>query len=359
MSRRLCSRAPRTVTTSPVPGRRARRHRDRLLPREVLARDGRLVGEQPPAAGDRPRVHDVAAVLPGTGTDVDDVVGGADGLLVVLDDDDRVAQVPQPLQGPDEALVVALVQADGGLVEDVEHAHEAAADLAGQADPLGLAARERARRAGQRQVVEADVEQELHALADFLEDPVGDHVLALGELEPRHGLDRGLDRQAAQLVDVAPADGHRQGLGLQPRPVALGAVDLPHVLLDLLARPVGLRLAVASLQPRDDPLVVGLVGAGAVEPVLVGDVHRPGARAVEDELLVLRLERLPRGLEGEPAELGHALLQPREVLAAGPGPGRQRALGRATASRRARPARDRPRTWCRGPGRPGTRRRAS
>ena len=56
--------------------------------------------------------------------------------------------------------VVARVQADRRLVEHVEHAGQAAADLAGQADPLALAAGERRRAAGQRQVVEADVDQE-------------------------------------------------------------------------------------------------------------------------------------------------------------------------------------------------------
>ena len=88
-------------------------------------------------------MDDSSTVLPRPRADVDDVVGGPDRLLVVLDDDHRVAQVPQALQGPDEPLVVALVQADRRLVEHVEHAHEAAPDLAGQADPLGLAARER------------------------------------------------------------------------------------------------------------------------------------------------------------------------------------------------------------------------
>ena len=132
-----------------------------------MARDGRLVGEQPATAGDRPGVDDGAAVLACARADVDDVVGGADGLLVVLHDDHRVAQVAQPLERADEALVVALVQADGRLVEDVEDADEAAADLAGQADPLGLAPREGAGRAGQGEVVQPDVQQELHALVDL------------------------------------------------------------------------------------------------------------------------------------------------------------------------------------------------
>ena len=327
MSLRLCSRAPRTVTTSPVPGRRRAGTGIELLARQVLPGDGRLVGQQAAAAGDRAGVHDVAAVLPRPGPDVDDVVGGADGLLVVLDHDDRVAQVAQPLQRGDEALVVALVQADGGLVEHVEHADQAAADLAGQADALRLSAGQGAGRAGEGQVVEPHIEQELHALAHFLEDAVGDHVLAVAQLQGRHGLDGVGDGEAAQLVDVAAAHGDGQRLGLEPGAAAGGAVHLAHVLLDLLTRPVRLGLAVAALQPRDDALEDRLVGALAVEAVLVGDVHRAVARAVEDELLVLGLERLPRRVEVEAAELGHADLQPGEVLAAGARPRRQRALG--------------------------------
>ena len=74
------------------------------------------------------------------------MVGGADRALVVLDDDHRVAEVAQPLERRDQLRVVALVQADRGLVEDVEDADEARADLGGQADPLRLAAGQRRRR---------------------------------------------------------------------------------------------------------------------------------------------------------------------------------------------------------------------
>jgi hypothetical protein len=78
----------------------------------------------------------------------------------VLDHDHGVAHVAQALERGDEAVVVALVQADGGLVQDVEDAHEAGADLGGQADALRLAARERRRGAREREVVEPHVHQE-------------------------------------------------------------------------------------------------------------------------------------------------------------------------------------------------------
>ena len=131
----------------------------------------------------RPGVDDVAAVLAGAGADVDDVVGDPDGLLVVLDDEHGVAEVAQADQRLDQAVVVALVQADRRLVEHVEHADEAAADLRRQADALGLAAGQRAGERRQREVVEADVEQEAHAGVDLLDDPLGDHAVALGQLE--------------------------------------------------------------------------------------------------------------------------------------------------------------------------------
>ena len=94
---------------------------------------------------DRAGVDDLAAVLPGARADVDDVVGHLDGVLVVLDHEHGVAEVAQAHQRLDEPLVVALVQADRRLVEHVEHADQAAADLRGQPDALGLAAGQRGR----------------------------------------------------------------------------------------------------------------------------------------------------------------------------------------------------------------------
>ena len=95
-----------------------------------------------------PECDDLAAVLAGARADVDDPVGGADGVLVVLDDDQGVAEVLEPDQRLDQPVVVALVQADRRLVEDVEDADQAGADLGGQPDPLRLAAATASPRAG-------------------------------------------------------------------------------------------------------------------------------------------------------------------------------------------------------------------
>ena len=51
-------------------------------------------------------------MLARAGADIDDPVGAADGLLVVLDDEDGVAEIAQVQEGVEEPPVVPLVEAD-------------------------------------------------------------------------------------------------------------------------------------------------------------------------------------------------------------------------------------------------------
>ena len=302
----------------PLAGQRAarRRHRDLLAPRQVLAGD-RLLDLGDPL--DRAAVDDAAAVLAGAGADVDDPVALADRLLVVLDDDHRVAEVAQPGQGLDQPAVVALVQPDRRLVEHVQRADEPGADLAGQADPLGLTAGQRAGRAGQRQVVEADVEQEPEPGVDLLGHPLGDQPLALGQLEGGEELGRLADRQVADLGDVPIVDRDGQRLRLETGAAAHRARHLAHVPLVLLARPVAVGALVAALDPRDDALVGRRVLALAAVAVLVLDGEVAGG-AVEDDLLLLGRERAPRGIHVDAGRVGDGVEHPREVLGVGGAP---------------------------------------
>ena len=112
----------------------------------------------------------------GAGTHVDQVVGGPDGVLVMLDHDHRVAEVAQPLQGFQQPVVVALMQADGGLVEHVHHAHQSGADLAGKPNTLRFTTGERVGAAIQREIVEPDIDQKIQPLIDFVDDLVGNRT---------------------------------------------------------------------------------------------------------------------------------------------------------------------------------------
>ena len=116
--------------------------------------------------------------------DIDDIICGQDRVLVMLDDDDGVAKIAQAAQRHQQALIVALVQADGRFVEHVEHARQARADLRGEADALALAAGQRAGIARQGEIFEADIIEEAQPVADFLEDARGDFGLLGIEMLP-------------------------------------------------------------------------------------------------------------------------------------------------------------------------------
>ena len=66
----------------------------------------------------------LSAQSSGIRTDIDQIVGSAHDLLVVLDDDDGVAQRLQFLQHMDQTVGVASMQADARLVEDIERSHQ-------------------------------------------------------------------------------------------------------------------------------------------------------------------------------------------------------------------------------------------
>ncbi len=84
---------------------------------------------------------DLAAARTGPGTDVDDVGGAGDDLLVMLDHDHGVVHFGQPLEDIHQSPRVAGVQPDGRLVQHVADAGQSAADLRGQPDALPLTTR--------------------------------------------------------------------------------------------------------------------------------------------------------------------------------------------------------------------------
>ncbi len=190
------------------------RCRDALFAAEELRRE-RIA---PHELGRRALRHDVPAVHTSTGTDVDDVVGAHHHLAVVLHHQHAVAAIAQLAQAADQALVIAHVQSDARLVEDVQHAGELAADLRGQADALGLATTERTRTAVKREVFQANVEQEATACRDLLHHVARDHGLLLIELSLQRGhvlVQRG-DAHLRKLRDVLVRDPEPARELLQP-----------------------------------------------------------------------------------------------------------------------------------------------
>ena len=148
--------AASTMLTGPADARHATSRRPADggpdVRREVLAGQRRAAGDE---VGRRALEDDAAAVVAGARAEVDDPVGVRHHGLVVLDHDDRLAGVDEPVEQAEQLLDVGEVEAAGRLVEDVDAA--LLAQVGGELEPLPLAARERGERLAEREVAEPDV----------------------------------------------------------------------------------------------------------------------------------------------------------------------------------------------------------
>ena len=122
---------PRGISTSrcckllaPAPRRRSRRQFGTL----------RVPGD----GGWCPSRDEMTTVFTRSWPQVKDVVGCQNGLAIVLDHQDGVAQITQAFEALEQALIIALMQANARLVEDIEHPHQARANLRCQANALAF-----------------------------------------------------------------------------------------------------------------------------------------------------------------------------------------------------------------------------
>ncbi len=301
-------------------GLRLARGRDALCPAQVLTGEGAGVGADRLRAAEE---HHLAAALAGAGTEVEDPVGLEHDLRVVLDHDQRVARIAQPLHDPDHALHVARVQADGGLIQHEQRVDERGAERGGEVDALHLPARERARLAVQGEVAQAHVGEVAEAAADLLEQELGGFIQRRRQRELPEELVGALDRQEHQVVDreagqarkelPRPLDplGHERGCVPQGRARQLGAPQPPQERLGLEARPGAGGAGRVGAVARQEHAHVHLVGA-RLEP-------REEALGAVPDLLgprPLALDHPAPGLGGQlaPGHVQRDAAQLRELL---------------------------------------------
>ena len=263
-----------------------------------------------------------------SGTDIYDVVCTADSVLIVFHHQYRIAQVAQVGEGGEQSLVVALVQADGGLVKDVHHADQPRADLGCQANPLRLAPREGFGAAIEGQVVEAHIHQEAVACPQFLHDLVGD--LALAPLQAKlFKIQLGLaHRHAGDTGQRALIHEHVAGVAAQAGALALGAGVVGEKLREFLAHRRGIRVAIAPLHVGNNPFES--VGAPEhVAPVVdVGKGDLLLATALQDHLPVFLVQLLKRRINVKAVVLRQGGKHV-EVIDIAPVPAADRALRQA------------------------------
>ena len=263
-----------------VSGAALRGHGDLHFAGQILPGDGALTARdllRRTGADHFPAVH------ARTRADVDEVIRRTHGVLVMLDDDERIAEVAQLAQRGQQLFIVALVQADGRLVEDIQHTHERRADLRSEPDALALAAGERCRRARKRQILQADTLQKMQPRAHLAQNTVGDLCILLAEREPVEKRQLLRDWQRSEFRDVQPADRDGQHLRPQTRAVTVRAGRLRHTVLKRCPHGIALRLLIAALKVADDALKRAAQHAGtAVGIIMQSELFIP--RAVEQDL---------------------------------------------------------------------------
>ena len=260
-----------------------RRHGDLQLSAQIFAGDGfrYLHDLLRGTAG-----NDLSSVGAGTRADIHDIVSRQHGILVVLHDDQCVAEIPQTFQRIQQFVIVSLVQSDAGLIQDIAHSHQPGTDLSRQTDTLRLSARERRRRSGQGEIIQTDIHQEADPRLDFLQKLLSDELLLSGQ---GHGLQVFLqipDGKIGHFVDILITDGHGKRLFLQSHALTFLTGGEAHEGFILLLHALGECLLVSALDIFQKSLECRGVDAAAALTLII-DIHLMPVRTMDQNLLHL------------------------------------------------------------------------
>ena len=165
--------------------------------------------------------HDLTATFARTRAHVNHAIGRQHHGRVVLHHHQRIARIAQPLHGHDDAVHVARVQTNAGLVQHEQGIDQRGAQGRGEVDALHLAPRQGPALAIQRQVADANIRQVLEAGGDLFEQelerleirracPVTQACLQRIKKAPQP-----IQRQLHQIMQAQT----RQRLKLRPRPL--------------------------------------------------------------------------------------------------------------------------------------------
>src|SRR5688500_9305582 len=239
------------------------RKRNFTLACEILPGEGTFV-----RARHRTCEDNLSAMLSASGPELDHVVGGFDRGRIVLDDEDRVSRIAQPVQQAEEPVHVARMQSNRRLVENIQSVDELRSQRVGQADSLRFAAGKRLRTAVERQIVETDVAKKANTFPRFAQDRFGNRLLERRQLETVDPVaqppNRHLGDFGVRLVVDASVERLRLQLGAVAVRTLLRGLILAQKYPDVLLVPLLLEI----LQEGEDALEAA--GSGIQQKSLLG-----------------------------------------------------------------------------------------
>ena len=162
------------------------------------------------------------------GAEVEGMIGRVHDVAIMLDDDERVAEVAELAEGGDQPVGVAGMETDRRLVEHVEHARQAAAHLRRQPDPLEFAPREAPRRPGHVEILKTHVDEKRHPREQLPQEIAGDFFFVRRECNRLQLRLQFAQRHPAPDVEFAAPERDGAGHVGKPATAALAAWHLAH-----------------------------------------------------------------------------------------------------------------------------------
>ena len=162
-----------------------------------------------------------------------------------------VPQIPQVLQSIQQFVIVSLVQADAGLVQNIAYPHQSGTDLGSQTDTLCFTAGQGSRSSGQGQIFQSHIHQKSYSCADLLQHTLTDELLLFRQ---RHGIQEFLqitDGHGCDLINILVAYGNRQRFLLQSHALTFFTGSDAHEGLIFLFAALGSGLTIAALHIFD------------------------------------------------------------------------------------------------------------
>ena len=127
--------------------------------------------------------YHLSAVCASLGTDVYQIVGGTHDFLVVFDHNHRIAEVAQLVQDTYQSVCIARMQTNAGLVQDVERTDQRTAQRSSKVDALTLTSGKGIAEAVERQITQADINQEVEARTYLVQQTFGDLCIMFAQGE--------------------------------------------------------------------------------------------------------------------------------------------------------------------------------
>jgi hypothetical protein len=139
--------------------------------------------------------------MPSARSNVDQVIACPHQRFIMFDHHDRIALLLQIAQSGNQSIVIARMQADGRLVQEVQNAHEPRADAGSQTHPLPFTAAKRIGRAVQCEIFRPDAIEKREPSHDFGNHRLSHWSLIRGEFDLTEEFNRRRYRERRDLVN--------------------------------------------------------------------------------------------------------------------------------------------------------------